>query len=115
MKTLSNSAFTVLLLTALVIPPFVRAASIVPIYQYPEVEVKNSCGGVFYPSKGNAGVYGCAYLDGKGHGIVCGGSGKYAQTCTIYTAPFPKLPTQAQAGTAKPIVDNGSRNPAQPK
>ena len=107
---------TIVLLTALAIPPFALAASIVPIYQYPEVEVKNACAGVFYPStKGNGGVYGCAYQDGNGHGIVCGGSGKDAQTCTIYIAPFPKLPTQAQAGAAKPIMNNGSRNPAQPK
>jgi hypothetical protein len=81
---------------ALVAPRHALAADVFPIQ--PPQQVKEGCGGIYYPpTRGNGGVYGCVYSDG--HGQSCGGSGKYAKTCTAYAAPPKRPPTQEEIET----------------
>ncbi len=67
-------------------------ANTVPLQ--PKSQVKSDCaaaGGV-YVSKMRNGVYGCMNPDTSG--IVCGGKGSYANTCSTFRKVPPQLPTR---------------------
>jgi hypothetical protein len=51
-------------------------------------QVKGNCSGGTYFAPGGAGVYGCIAQDGSG--IVCGGVGKYKNTCDTF-GPSPDV------------------------
>ena len=57
-------------------------------------QVKSDCAksGGTYMSPSAHGVYGCMNKDTSG--IVCGGTGGYANTCSVFKQAPPHLPTQ---------------------
>ena len=60
--------------------------------------VKGGCsatGDLYFPPNQN-GVFGC--IKASGNGVVCGGVGKFAKTCSTFAKPQTRghLPTQAQ-------------------
>jgi hypothetical protein len=95
---------------ALIVPTPAKANDVLVIPKHdggsPD-DVKAGCSGgdYFPPSSENGGVYGC--VNQNGSGIVCGGPGKYADTCSVFLTPPKRLPkqseVQAAAGSVKQI------------
>ena len=101
MRTMAMVTAAVLLVGAVGMPRVARATTI-PIGDHSPGNVQKSCEGGTYFSPSSQGVYGC--MAGDGSGIVCGGVGKYAKTCSTWGREARILPTQSQVREAEERV-----------
>ena len=78
---IKTAGTAVIALTAL---SFGAMAATVPLNGHTQDSVQSGCkssGGVYF-APGKGGAYGC--MLGNGNGVVCGGVGKYANTCSTF-------------------------------
>jgi hypothetical protein len=76
--------------------PSLSLGATISIQGHSPSSVKSGCQGGLYsgPAADSKGSYGC--IQGDGSGIVCGGVGKYAKTCSTWGPEMKILPTQSQ-------------------
>ena len=98
MKTLAF--FSAAVLCAAVAVPVATGAT-VPVGSHTPGSIQKGCTGPgdLYAGPGVNGMYGC--LKGDGSGVVCGGAGKYAKTCSTFAQAPPHLPTQMELHNAE--------------
>jgi hypothetical protein len=98
MRTMVMVTAAVLSVGAAGMPRAVWAATI-PVGNHSPGNVQKHCEGGTYFAPSSHGVYGC--LAGDGSGIVCGGTGKDAKTCSTWGPTERILPTQSQVRAAE--------------
>ena len=98
MKTLVLFSAAVLCAVSSVL---VAAGATIPVGSHNPSSIQKGCTGPgdLYAGPGVNGMYGC--LKGDGSGVVCGGAGKYAKTCSTFAQAPPHLPTQAELHKAE--------------
>ncbi len=101
MRTMAMVTAAVLLVGAVEMPRAVCAATI-PVGDHSPGNVQKNCQGGTYFAPSDHGVYGC--MAGDGSGIVCGGTGKDAKTCSTWGPEERILPTQSQVRAAQARV-----------